>query len=168
MKLQADLDGKTHDIEIRRDGEKVIARVDRIEYELEASEPEPGVFLIKSGPQIFDTFVERPSTPSEPTHVTVGQSAFDIKLIDPKRLRGSAIDDAHAAGIIEIKTAMPGKVVRILVSAGDSVAKGDGILVVEAMKMQNELRSPKDGVVKELRAAEGATVNAGQVLAIIE
>jgi biotin carboxyl carrier protein len=168
MKLQAEIDGEIREVEINHDGEKLTVHVDDREYELEASEPEPGVFLIKNGPRINEAFVERPSTSSEPTHVTVGRSAFDIKLIDPKRLRGSAVDDAHAAGIAEIKTAMPGKIVRILVSAGDNVAKGDGILVVEAMKMQNELRSPKDGVVKELRAAEGSTVDAGQVLAIIE
>ena len=63
---------------------------------------------------------------------------------------------------------MPGKVVRILVEAGATVEQGDGILVVEAMKMQNELRSPKSGVVKELRAKEGATVGAGDILATIE
>jgi biotin carboxyl carrier protein len=68
----------------------------------------------------------------------------------------------------EIKTAMPGKVVRVLVEVGAQVAKGDGIIVVEAMKMQNELRSPKDGTVKDIRGSEGATVNPGEVLAIIE
>jgi biotin carboxyl carrier protein len=63
---------------------------------------------------------------------------------------------------------MPGKVVRILVEQGGEVAAGDGIVVVEAMKMQNELKSPKAGIVSSLHAEVGGTVNAGDVLAIIE
>ena len=63
---------------------------------------------------------------------------------------------------------MPGKVVRVLAAEGDSVEKGDGIVVVEAMKMQNELKSPITGTVKTVTAIEGATVSAGEVLATIE
>ena len=63
---------------------------------------------------------------------------------------------------------MPGKLVRILAAEGAEIKQGEGVLIVEAMKMQNEMKSPKDGVVKEIRFAEGATVNAGDVLAIIE
>jgi biotin carboxyl carrier protein len=63
---------------------------------------------------------------------------------------------------------MPGKVVRILAAAGSSVEAGQGVLVVEAMKMQNELKSPKAGKVQKVLVAEGAAVNAGDVLAIVE
>ena len=63
---------------------------------------------------------------------------------------------------------MPGKLVRILVEVGAEIKQGEGVLVVEAMKMQNEMKAPKDGIVKEIRFAEGATVNAGDILAIIE
>jgi biotin carboxyl carrier protein len=63
---------------------------------------------------------------------------------------------------------MPGKVVRLLVAAGDTVEAGQGLLVVEAMKMQNELKSPKKGIVRQVLAREGAAVNAGDVLAIVE
>jgi biotin carboxyl carrier protein len=63
---------------------------------------------------------------------------------------------------------MPGKVVRVLVEAGQAVEAGQGLIVVEAMKMQNELKSPKSGTVAELRAANGSTVNAGDVLVVVE
>jgi biotin carboxyl carrier protein len=63
---------------------------------------------------------------------------------------------------------MPGKVVRILVSPGEEVAAGAAIAVVEAMKMQNEIKSPKKGVVQKVLVGEGAAVNAGDVLAIVE
>ena len=63
---------------------------------------------------------------------------------------------------------MPGKIVRVLVEAGANVAAGDGVIVVEAMKMQNEMKAPKAGIVISINAKEGATVNAGDVLAVIE
>ncbi|PYT48715.1 MAG: hypothetical protein DMG44_13855 [Acidobacteria bacterium] len=63
---------------------------------------------------------------------------------------------------------MPGKVVRLLVKAGDRVEAGQGLFVVEAMKMQNEIRSPKSGTVERVLAKEGQAVNAGEVLAWVE
>jgi biotin carboxyl carrier protein len=63
---------------------------------------------------------------------------------------------------------MRGKIVRVLVEQGSQVEAGDGIVIVEAMKMQNEMKSPKAGVVASITAIAGATVNAGDVLAMIE
>jgi biotin carboxyl carrier protein len=63
---------------------------------------------------------------------------------------------------------MPGKVVRILANVGTAVEAGQAILVIEAMKMQNELKSPKKGTVKKLNVSEGAAVEAGQALAEVE
>jgi biotin carboxyl carrier protein len=68
----------------------------------------------------------------------------------------------------KIVAPMPGKVVRILAREGTEVQAGQGIIVVEAMKMQNELKSPKQGVVQKIEVTEGATVNAGDVLVIVE
>jgi biotin carboxyl carrier protein len=63
---------------------------------------------------------------------------------------------------------MPGKVVRVLIPEKGEVKAGQGVLVVEAMKMQNEVKSPKDGTVEKIIAGEGTNVNAGDVLAIVE
>ena len=63
---------------------------------------------------------------------------------------------------------MPGKVVRLIASVGDAVEKGDAVMVVEAMKMQNELKAPKTGIVKEIRVKEGCTVSGGDILAVVE
>lgn len=161
MKLQAHVNDIAHQVEIRRDGDKYLAQVDDREYELEVSEPEPGVYLFKHDGKVFEASVID-------GHIRIGSKEFDVKLVDPKRLRGGGTDHEHADGIAEIKTAMPGKVVRVLVEAGAEVEKGDGIVVVEAMKMQNELKSPKAGVVKDIRATEGSTVGAGDILATIE
>lgn len=162
MKLNAELNSEKHEIEITRTGEKVFARVDDREYELEASEVEPDVYLFKYNNRIFQIYVAPNGI------VNLGNHQLEISITDPKRLRGSNASDAAADGIAEIKTAMPGKLVRVLTEVGAEIKHGEGVLVVEAMKMQNEMKSPKDGIVKEIRFAEGATVNAGDVLAIIE
>ena len=164
MKFHAELGDNNHDIEIKREDGKVFARVDDRDYELEVSEPEPGIYLLKHEGKIFEASVSA----GELTQVRIGTNELEVKLIDPKRLRGAGAAHEHGDGLAEIKTAMPGKVVAILQSVGASVEKGDGVLVVEAMKMQNELKSPKDGVIKEIRVAEGAAVSAGDILATIE
>jgi biotin carboxyl carrier protein len=75
---------------------------------------------------------------------------------------------AVASGPVSLRAPMPGRLVKLLVKAGEAVKAGQGVLVVEAMKMENELKAPRDGVVKQFHAAEGATVEAGEDLARIE
>ena len=168
MKLQAEISSEKHEIEIRRDGERVSARIDDREYEIEASEVEPNVYLLKNENKIYEVFISPQQNLNEPFEVKIKNQEFEITLIDPKCLRGAGASSGGADGIAEIKTAMPGKLVRVLVKAGAEIKQGEPLLVVEAMKMQNEMKSPKDGKVKEIRFSEGATVNAGDVLAVIE
>jgi biotin carboxyl carrier protein len=168
MKLQAEIADNKLNVEITREDGKLFASVDDRTYELEASEPEPNVFLLKNSGKIYQVYVSPQQTGDGKTKVTVGRNEFEVKLIDPKRLRGSGSNGDAVDGTAEIKTAMPGKVVRILVDQADEIKKGDGVIVVEAMKMQNEMKSPKDGVVKEIRVAENDTVGAGDVLVVIE
>lgn len=99
--------------------------------------------------------------------VTVNGYAFDVETEDPRRWRRSGTA-AGAQGRASIVSPMPGKVVRILAAVGDEVAAGQGIVVVEAMKMQNELKSPRDGRVSEIRVSENDGVGAGTVLAVVE
>lgn len=168
MKLQAEIDDRKREIEIKRNGDLVFAEIDGRRYELEVSEPEKGVYLFKHEGRIFEVSVALPKTPGEPFRASLRNKEFEVRIIDPKRLRSAAVDHIHGDGLAEIKTAMPGKVVRIVAAAGTEVRKGDGVIVVEAMKMQNEMKSPKDGFVKEVCVTEGVAVNAGDVLAIIE
>jgi biotin carboxyl carrier protein len=93
---------------------------------------------------------------------------FAAEVIDPRAWRGRGHGAVEAEGRQQILAPMPGKVVRLLVKVGDKVDAGQGLLVVEAMKMQNEVRSPKTGTVERLLAKEGQPVNAGQVLAWID
>jgi biotin carboxyl carrier protein len=165
MKLKAEINSEHLDVDLSRDGSTVNARVGDRDYTLTVSEPEPGVFLLKDGSSVYEAST---SATAEGTLVTIGGREFKVQISDPKRLRGSSGGADAAAGRAEIKTAMPGKVVRILKAEGDAVEKGEGVIVVEAMKMQNEMRSPKDGVVANVSVAEGDTVAAGDVLVVIE
>ena len=84
------------------------------------------------------------------------------------RRRHAADAGAHGHGEVAVIAPMPGRVVRVLAAAGDEVAARQGIVVVEAMKMENELRAPKAGRVKEVTVTSGTSVEAGRVLAVIE
>ena len=75
-------------------------------------------------------------------------------------------DNSH--GPVPVAAPMPGRVVKVLVSAGDAVAAGQGLVVIEAMKMENELRAPRAGTVKSVSVAAGAPVEAGSVVVVIE
>jgi biotin carboxyl carrier protein len=93
---------------------------------------------------------------------------YDTEVRDPRSLKSRRGGTADNSGPKKLTAPMPGKVVRYLVSQGDAVEAGQGLVVVEAMKMQNEIKSPKKGAVKKLVAAVGAAVNAGDALLIVE
>jgi biotin carboxyl carrier protein len=100
-------------------------------------------------------------------HVHAGTHEFGVEIDDPRawrRRRGGALE---AEGRQELVAPMPGKVVRVLAQQGDDVEAGQGIFVVEAMKMQNEIRSPKKGKLERVLVTEGQVVNAGESLAVV-
>jgi len=167
MKLTAEINNETREVEVRREGGKVFAAVGDRTYELEAHGTAPNTYLFKLDGKVYECYVA-PETVGGQIQVTVGTNSYEFTLNDPKRLSHTGGAHAHGAGAAEIVANMPGKVVRILVSAGDEVKTKDGVIVVEAMKMQNEMRSPKDGVVKQINFGEGDTVNTGDVLLVIE
>jgi len=97
-----------------------------------------------------------------------GLAEYHVEVTDPRSWRGRRHGTLEAKGRQQVVAAMPGKVVRLLVKQGDAVEAGQGLLVVEAMKMQNEIRSPKSGKIEKLFASEGQAVNAGEVLLWVE
>ena len=118
-----------------------------------------------SGGVAFD--VKREKSPQE-THLWISSSRYKAEVRDPRSLQSRRSGVGEAEGTKKILASMPGKIVRVLVSARDQVEAGQGVVVVEAMKMQNELKSPKQGTVQKILVDEGASVNAGDVLLVIE
>ena len=167
MKLTAEIAGERHELSIKHGETRLAAEIDGRRYELEAREIGAGVYLLIADGRVYECRVGR--RVRERFDVHIGNNLYAITLADPKRLRGAQASGAQAGeGSAQIVAPMPGKVVRVLVSLGAQVEVGDGLVIVEAMKMQNEMKSPKTGKVTALHAEVGATVNAGDVLVIVE
>jgi|SRR6266700_2119929 len=101
-------------------------------------------------------------------HLWIGGARYRAELRDPRSLRSRRAESGAAEGTKKIMAPMPGKVVRVLVKEKMEVQAGQGVVVVEAMKMQNELKSPKQGIVQKVMVTEGANVKAGDVLLVVE
>ena len=168
MKLDATIGELRSALDLRDEGERVFAEIDGRPYQFDLQQAGPGRYVLFSEGQVFECRVEGVPDSGKAVEVFVGSRQFPVTLSDPKRLRGTASAAAHADEAARIIAPMPGKVVRVLVEDGAHVEPGDGILVVEAMKMQNEMKSPKAGKVSALKIQSGDTVNAGDVLAIVE
>jgi biotin carboxyl carrier protein len=167
MKLTAEIEGDELTVEVRREGARVTAGIGGRAYALEARETEPGAYLFVLEGRVYECRVETADARGA-ARVRVGGREFEVSLFDPRRLRAAGARGAQSQGRAVVVASMPGKIVRVLVEEGEAVEAGAGLVVVEAMKMQNELKSPKGGTVVELRARAGATVNAGDVLVVVE
>jgi biotin carboxyl carrier protein len=168
MKLDAVIGDNQGEVQIREEGGRVFAEIDSRRYDLEVHESGVGGYLLISDGQVYECRVEGRAESGKEIEVIVGTHTYSITLSDPRKLKSATSTSAHGDNAARISAPMPGKVVRVLVEVGTEVAAGDGILVVEAMKMQNEMKSPKAGKVMALNVAPGATVNGGDVLAVIE
>jgi len=124
----------------------------------------PGVFSILLGGRSYEVRIAALTTGASANFarriVTVGARHYTVDVHDPRRRR-SAAPLASGGGPQEVIAPMPGKIVRILVERNQEVAQGHGLLVIEAMKMQNELRAPRAGTIAEIYVAEGIGVEAG-------
>ena len=169
MKFALTLNGRPDTIEIlaRPGGLAPACRFrlgDAPERDADVEIPEPGVYSVLLDGRSYDAFVE--DTPTGLV-VTIEGYRFEIEVRDPRRWSRKTAG-AGGGSLQSILSPMPGKVVRVLAAAGDEVVPGQGIVVVEAMKMQNELKSNRTGRVLTVPAREGATVAAGELLATIE
>ena len=98
--------------------------------------------------------------------VRAGGREFQVRVFDPRSWRRGRGAGVELEGRQQLVAPMPGKIVRVLAATGQQVEAGQGLLVIEAMKMQNDVRSPKSGTVEKL-VSEGQTVNAGEILAVV-
>jgi biotin carboxyl carrier protein len=127
-------------------------------------EVEPGVYSVVFGGESYEVWI---SKSQQSANVSVAGRTFAAEIQDPRDL-GKSSSAALGTGRQSVTTPMPGKVVRVLVNTGDLVEAFQGLVVVEAMKMQNELKAMRPGRVAEIRVKEGQTVGAGDVLLVLE
>lgn len=164
MKYEAHVDGVRKLVQLELTDGVVQASIDDRPYRIRLVQPEQGVYLLFIGSQVYEARAS--SLEGNLISVTLGGRTFSCRFDDRKHRRPAV--DVAPHGQQYLTAPMPGKVVRVLLSSGEMVAAGQGVVVVEAMKMQNEVKSPKSGQLVEIRVKEGDTVTANQILATVE
>jgi biotin carboxyl carrier protein len=150
MKLQVILDGRPVEIDARE------------LYSI--SEVEPGVYSVLMAGRSFEA---RVVAGPQGLEVQADGRQFHAEVRDPRNFSRSS-REALGGGRQNLVAPMPGKVIRVLVAKGDEVESGQGLVVVEAMKMQNEMKASRPGRVLEVQVRDGDTVGAGQTLVVLE
>jgi biotin carboxyl carrier protein len=164
MKIQIELDGKIRIVSLDQDEGKLRCAIDGRTLDAGAVEVAPGMYSILIDRRSLEARVE---LASRGLRIDVDGQEYAVVIRDPRmweRERGGA---SESAGRQQIVAPMPGKIIRVLLKPGDAIEAGRGIVVVEAMKMQNEVRSPKTGTLERILVTEGQAVNAGDVLGIV-
>lgn len=162
MKYLLTIHGQEHALEVRR-GDLLACSLDGTPFSAEVAEVRAGVYSILIGKK---SFVARVDGEEGEYEVRVEGASCRIAVADPRRRRGGS--QLAIEGKQIVKAPMPGKVIRLLAAKGEAVEAGQGIVVVEAMKMQNEVKSPKAGTVQTVSVQVGQAVNAGETLMIVE
>jgi biotin carboxyl carrier protein len=164
MTYDVTINDRNYRLELSREDNQWSCRVDGQAVEVDAVQVRPDVLSLRIANLAYEVKCERVAGEF---YLWVGGKRFATQIRDPRSLRGRsrAADDQ---GPKKLTAPMPGKVVRILVTQGAAVEAGAGVLVVEAMKMQNEIKSPKKGTIQKIMVGEGTAVNSGDVLAIVE
>ena len=169
MKFEVQLTGssgkKLRTVELERDEDRWKISLDGQPVNVDAVEIFPNTLSLLLEGQSYEVRVT--PSPDGALQLQAGLHEFTAEVVDPRAWRGRKHGAHEAEGRQQVLAPMPGKIIRVLVQAGDKVEVGQGLLVVEAMKMQNEIRSPKGGTVERLNVKEGQPVNAGEVLCIV-
>jgi biotin carboxyl carrier protein len=170
MNFEIDIDGRTRSVSVERtSGHRYRVLVDGRVHDIDADRVGPFQWslLVDGEAGVSREIGVAPSGRRDEMLVALEGRTVAVAL--NSRQTGRASSDAGGAeGEVTVSAPMPGRVLRILVSTGDQVAARQPVAVVEAMKMENELRSPKAGRVKDVCAAPGTSVEAGRALVVIE
>ena len=154
--LHVDLDGRTHLVDARRVGDSIVSMLVQLDG---AAAPTRSVDA---------AFASQPASGDFDVHLAGRTIAVQIRPAGAFGRQKKEGHGAHGAGPQRVTAPMPGKVVRVLVKPGDEVTARQGLVVVEAMKMENELRAARDGRVRDVAVKEGQSVDAGTVLLTVE
>ncbi|HYT00992.1 MAG TPA: biotin/lipoyl-containing protein [Thermoplasmata archaeon] len=162
MRFRLVVDGEPREIEVDRTRQGYSVRVDGSEYRATAR-PRADEVAVRIGPRSYRIrFEGHEARVDDGRHEVLISEIFDEQAL---------VDSPTAAGKeapIEIRSPMPGRVVRVLIGAGDPVRRGQTLLILEAMKMQNEIPAPRDGVVREVRVHEGESITVDRVVVVVD
>jgi len=167
-RLAVKIDGRERIVEIGADDGAV--RVDGNVVNVDLREAEPGVWILRSGDEQTVAQVDGRNGKLTVEVRRPGRDAMVIAAEVSEARRATVVAAARsAAGAVPVtvRSPIPGRLIKLLVKAGDAVAAGQTVVVLEAMKMENELAAPRAGRIAEIRCAEGTAVEAGQDLVIV-
>jgi biotin carboxyl carrier protein len=165
MLYEVTIDGRNHHLQLERAEGSWRCRLDGVSASVDVVLNRPNVISLLMNGKSYDIKRELTATGM---NIWVGSVRYSAQLRDPRSLRGHRDGTGDDLSPRKLVAPMPGKVVRVLVRERAEVEAGQGIVIVEAMKMQNEIKSPKKGILQKLLAEEGSNVNAGDVLAVVE
>lgn len=167
MTYDVDLAGVRYTVQVENnvDGHTFRILLNGEPIEADAQLLQPGVLSLLIGKKSYRVLLDERY---EQRAVVIGERRLPYRIEDPRSFRAHKNTAAGTDGPRSVHAPMPGRVVRVLVKVGDSVEAHQGIVVIEAMKMQNELKAPKAGRVTRIAAEPGSTVQPGDVLAVIE
>jgi biotin carboxyl carrier protein len=169
VQYEVEVNGRVRQVAVRRDGGRFAISVDARTWQVDAARLDARTLsLIVGQGTSYEVNVAPSAAHNGLLNVRVGQMAFEVAL-NARRRRSRQDDHDHSGSDPQrIVAPMPGKIVRVTVTAGSAVRARQTIVVIEAMKMENELRAGRDGTVGELHAREGASVEAGELLVVIQ
>jgi biotin carboxyl carrier protein len=164
MRITAVVAGETVELSFEVIDNRISATIGDRNYSVEVSNVAEGVYWFSWNQQSIEVTV---LPEGDLYSVTIGKHQLPVEVLDShKKFQRSA--HKGPSGAAEIRAPMPGRIVRVLTSPGQDVSANQGIVVIEAMKMQNEIKSPTNGKIRKLEVAEGETVRAGHLIAIVE
>jgi biotin carboxyl carrier protein len=162
MILEATLLGRTERVEVRGGDGRYRVSIGGTWHTVTVSDAAHGFVALRIGSRSHEVGIERRAGAY---HVVLPGDSLTVELAEPAQWEAAASRTAH--GPARVTAPMPGRVVRLLSAPGADVAAGQGLVVIEAMKMENELRAPRAGRVQELPVREGQAVEAGALLAVV-
>lgn len=166
MGYVAVIDGEQVPVDVTMDSEgRIVVAVEDREYVVDARWTQSDLLSLIIDGRSYQVDIH---SEKDCHRVLIEGEHFDFELFDERKALLKSAAGLGAEGVQEIRTSMPGKIVKVLVAEGDEVEKGSGLIIVEAMKMENEMKSPKAGVVKKVGVEEGEAVEAGTLLVVVE
>jgi biotin carboxyl carrier protein len=163
MKISARAGQQVLEVEIERSNGHYVVEIDGVTHQVDSHKLEADFYSILTGGRSYEVSVE---ANGESYHVRHGAAELLVTLTDPSRRARE--DRSVGDGPEKVVSMMPGKVVRVLVQPGEEVQAGQALLVIEAMKMENEIVAGKDGTVRSVDVEPGQSVDGGSLLAVIE
>ena len=165
MKIEARLRDRKTEMHLAREGGQYRGRIGEREFSAEILDEGKGALTVLTGGRTFEVTYWREG---HALHLDLGEGTMDVEILDPLRPQGARSEEREQGGRQEIRAAMPGKVVAVKILPGGDVLEGQGVVVVEAMKMENEVLSPRAGRVTTMEVSPGQTVEKGALLFSIE